>query len=465
MTARNLETDYLVIGSGAAGMAFTDALIQESDARVVMVDRRATPGGHWNDAYPFVRLHQPSFYYGVNSLPLGDSVETAGPEAGQYERVSGAAIRAYYERVLTTRLLPSNRVEFFGQVDHVGDGRIVSRLTGETREIKVRRKIVDARWLSPNIPLTTPPPFEIGSGVSVRPVNQLVNVATRPERFVVIGAGKTASDACVWLLQNGVRPEAIQWIKPRESWFVNRAFCQPGERVVSMLEGLVHQMESAAAATSIDDLFDRLESTAQLLRVDPRVQPQMFKGSTISEWEIALLRQIEDVVRLGHVRRIERDHIELDGGTIPTGPNHLHIHCAVDGLPHPPAKPIFEGDRITLQAIRIGLVPFNAAVVGFLEARREDDAEKNRLCPPNPFPNTALDWIRGTLIQMQADRLWTKEADLNEWLGRSRLNPTRDLRLHFGDPTAQALMTRFMQCVRPGVARLAALLQEAEAQG
>ena len=62
-----IETDYLVIGAGAAGMAFTDALVADSDAEVVMVDRRHCPGGHWNDAYPFVRLHQPAAYYGVNS--------------------------------------------------------------------------------------------------------------------------------------------------------------------------------------------------------------------------------------------------------------------------------------------------------------------------------------------------------------------------------------------------------------
>ena len=60
MAPQALETDYLVVGSGAAGMAFADSLISESDARIVMVDRRSAPGGHWNDAYPFVRLHQPS---------------------------------------------------------------------------------------------------------------------------------------------------------------------------------------------------------------------------------------------------------------------------------------------------------------------------------------------------------------------------------------------------------------------
>ena len=43
---RNIEADYLVVGAGATGMAFTDVLISESDVSVVMVDRRHRPGGH-----------------------------------------------------------------------------------------------------------------------------------------------------------------------------------------------------------------------------------------------------------------------------------------------------------------------------------------------------------------------------------------------------------------------------------
>ena len=66
-----LETDYLVIGSGAMGMAVTDTLLTETDASVMLVDRHHRAGGHWNNAYPFVRLHQPSLNYGVNSRPLG----------------------------------------------------------------------------------------------------------------------------------------------------------------------------------------------------------------------------------------------------------------------------------------------------------------------------------------------------------------------------------------------------------
>ena len=121
MTA--IETDYLVVGAGAAGMAFADALIADSDADVVMVDRRHRPGGHWNDAYPFVRLHQPSAFYGVNSRVLGtESIDETGPNAGFYDRATAAEICDYFERVLDEHLLPSGRVRFFGMCDYVGDG-------------------------------------------------------------------------------------------------------------------------------------------------------------------------------------------------------------------------------------------------------------------------------------------------------------------------------------------------------
>ena len=66
------SVDYLVVGSGAVGMAFADSLVAESTDRVLIVDRHHAPGGHWNDAYPFVRLHQPSAYYGVNSRELDE---------------------------------------------------------------------------------------------------------------------------------------------------------------------------------------------------------------------------------------------------------------------------------------------------------------------------------------------------------------------------------------------------------
>jgi choline dehydrogenase-like flavoprotein len=147
-----IDTDYLVIGAGAAGMAFADSLIAESDADVVMVDRRHRPGGHWNDAYPFVRLHQPSAFYGVNSRVLGtDSIDEFGPNAGLYGRSTAAEICDYHQCVLDEHLLQSGRVRFFGMCDYLDDRtdehQFVSRLTGDTTTVRVRRKVVDATYL------------------------------------------------------------------------------------------------------------------------------------------------------------------------------------------------------------------------------------------------------------------------------------------------------------------------------
>lgn len=325
--------------------------------------------------------------------------------------------------------------------------------------MKVRKKVVDARYLETSVPASTAAPFEVAADARCVPVNRLVDVKEQPDGYVIIGAGKTALDACCWLLDNGVPPDDLRWVKPREAWFLNRAFSQGGELVGTLLEGLALQVEAAAQATSVEDLFERLERTGQLLRIDQRVTPTMFRGPTVSEGEVAQLRQIAGTVRLGKLRRIEASELVFDEGRVPTSPRHLHVHCAAPGLNPAPAVPIFTEGTITLQSIRTGLIPFNAALIGFVEARREDVAEKNRLCPPNRQPNTPLDWLRGTLNGLQADAMWGKEPDIAQWLEASRLNTGRGLRARAKDPALQGAWGRFAKNARPGVANLKHLLE------
>jgi len=143
-------------------MAFTDSLIADSDADVIMVDRRHAPGGHWNEAYPFVRLHQPAAFYGVNSLPLGnDAIDRDGPNKGLYEQASAPEICAYYDRVMQKHLLPSGRVRYFPMCDYVGEHQFVSRVSGDRHEVKVRKALVNATYLEPSVPSNSPPPFDI----------------------------------------------------------------------------------------------------------------------------------------------------------------------------------------------------------------------------------------------------------------------------------------------------------------
>src|SRR3954447_24932779 len=116
-------------------MAFVDALLSHSSAEVVLVDRRHRAGGHWLDAYPFVRLHQPSAYYGVNSRPLGTNrIDDAGPNAGFYERATASGICDYYHRVLEEEFVASGRVRFLPMSEYQGvdgDGHHVVSLLNE----------------------------------------------------------------------------------------------------------------------------------------------------------------------------------------------------------------------------------------------------------------------------------------------------------------------------------------------
>src|SRR5919107_2738250 len=180
-----VEADYLVVGGGAMGMAFTDALVDHADVRVVLVDRRQSVGGHWLEAYPFVRLHQASSFYGVASTLLGDgSLQQDGPEAGLHERATAAEVCAYYDRVLRTRLLASGKVRFFPNCDYLGGGRFVSRVSGRHHEMRGRRRVVDARYLSPAIPATTAPPYGVADGVTAVAVNDLVTLGSAPSEYV-----------------------------------------------------------------------------------------------------------------------------------------------------------------------------------------------------------------------------------------------------------------------------------------
>ena len=151
----NTTTDYLAVGAGASGLAFTDSLVAETDAEVTLIDRRQAVGGHWVDAYPFIRLHIPSAYYGVNSLPLGeDRIDNAGENAGFYERATGEEVREHFTAA-AERLAATGRARILTGHDHLGpgaDGEQVRDLaSGAVHEIDVRRRVVDARYLETDI--------------------------------------------------------------------------------------------------------------------------------------------------------------------------------------------------------------------------------------------------------------------------------------------------------------------------
>ena len=159
----SLTTDYLIIGAGTMGMCFLDELIASSTSlEAIIVDQRDKPGGHWNDAYSFVRLHQPAVTYGVNTRPLG----VGGPDLA-----SKSQILAHFELALAD-LVATGRVTFLSQCRHEGEGRLVSLLdTDLTYQVEVRRKLVDATYCENRVPATSQPNYTVEDQVNFVPVN------------------------------------------------------------------------------------------------------------------------------------------------------------------------------------------------------------------------------------------------------------------------------------------------------
>jgi hypothetical protein len=239
---------------------------------------------------------------------------------------------------------------------------------------------------------------------------------------------------------------------------LNRAVVQPDPVVA--LDLAADTMTAAAAAESLDDLFLRLEAAGAMLRIDPTVVPTMAKTPTLGTWELDLLRSVEHVVRLGHIKRVTSREIVLEGGSVPLPPDSLVVHCAASGLQYPPLVPIWERDAIRLQTSRVGFPCFNAALLGYIEATRDDDRERNRLCPPNTLPDTPENWawmqVRGTV----AARSFGAEPDIAAWANGCALNPARIEPSQREDPQVRTAAARLAEHAEQGLARMAELAHE-----
>ena len=306
-----------------------------------MIDRRHRPGGHWLDSYPFVQLHQPSMNYGVNSTPLGqDRVEPDGRDAGFYERASGTEICGYYDEIMRHRFLASGRVRFFPMCDYLGDRRFRSRVTGDETDVSVRRRVVDATYMASRVPATDPPPFEVADGVTCVPVGALTKVDEAAGRL----RDHRRAARPRWTRRAGC---SIKALAPRRHHLDPSArLVDPEPRVLPARRRVSFPRSRASSwswkrspsATRSSRSSSGSRNTQVVFRIDPSVEPTMLKGATPSLGELDQLRRIENVVRLGHVERIDLDAITLEHGSIPTSPDHLHIHCASAGLERQPAQ-------------------------------------------------------------------------------------------------------------------------------
>jgi hypothetical protein len=97
---------------------------------------------------------------------------------------------------------------------------------------------------------------------------------------------------------------------------------------------------------------------------------------------------------------------------------------------------------------------FNAALAGFVEAHWDEDADKNRLCPCNPYPAGIDDWPRMVSRTWKAEHGWLSEPDVSRWIAESRLNLLRALPEHLAEPVVGTALERYLTHVGTAIERL-----------
>jgi hypothetical protein len=401
----------------------------------------------------------------VNSTPLGaDRKDVDGLNCGLYEMASGSELLDYFGAVMDQKLLASGRVRYLALADYEGPVShdvygCRSLVDGRLTQVRVHRKVVHATHTETAVPSTHPPRYGVASGVRCVAPNALPAMAREHTRYTVIGSGKTGIDTCLWLLQNGTPADRIRWIMPNDAWFLDRTNVQPGpENIERFFGSLAAQFECIADADSPRDLFQRLEASGELVRLDLQVWPTKYRCAAVSQEELGALRRIRNVVRQGRVKRIEPSRMVLERGTVDGMEGELYIDCSACAIPVREPGPVFEGEQaIHLRYVRTCAPSFSAAMIAAVECL-VPEAEKNALCRPVPPPCEDVSWLQMWAVSMENRRRWSKHASLMRWLEGARLDYSAKVR----DQVPAAVMRRYADAVKAAAPSLPELLRACE---
>ncbi len=378
------EVDYLVVGAGYTSLVFADTVIHNSrDLTIAIIDRLDAPGGHWNHAYDFVKLHQPSYLYGVPSKSFYPT------KIEEERRATKLDILEYAKRVVED-LVATGRVFYFPKSEYNWEN---SNFTmADTRDIKhhvkVRRKIIDGASWGPSIPLTSSCEYGIAPEVEVVAVNEIVTIKSRWEHFTIIGAGKTGMDAICYLVRQGINPDQITWVIPRDSWVINRDMLCADAKTIGQQS--FKWIILVANASSVNDIYLRAEAMGMMHRLDPHVLPSRFVQAICSIEEMEILRRVSNVVRKGRLRQINADHMILEHGQVPVLSNTVHVRCDSNGISNKPIQPIFTHNVIHMQQVTHTLV-HSAEFIARVELLNYSDDRKNRILRPRDFSSLELE--------------------------------------------------------------------------
>lgn len=410
------EVDYLIRGTSIHELVFANTVVEKCGARVALVDPRGVPGGHWHQVADCSRLPPPYSAFGLPAF----SIQDWRPELTHIERDT---VLAYCAHVLNHRLLPSGRVHYFPRCDYRGDGKIVSVDTGEAQNISVTRRFVTSGHTAK---LETGPHLPCFSCTNAIDLLHPRDVSSHPafqarqyDAYCILGAGRTAIEAALYLLRQNISPDQIRWVKSREKWTLSTpeeatSLAQFDDQVAMSLNSL----RLMSQAHSVQALCRGLEGLGLLLRTSPDEEPHGFSSQLLTREEAAKLCTIRDIIRKGHVHAISEIGMVLDGGAVPMPQQTLYIDGtgSIGTASKPP--PIFQGPMIHLADVRLCQPSFSAAVIGAIELLEVSDSDKNALCAPLHSSDLTTQFM----ISILNHHAWFHNGAVREWLESCRLD-------------------------------------------
>lgn len=234
-------------------------------------------------------------------------------------------------------------------------------------------------------------------------------------------------DTVVWLLEAGVSPEKIDWVRPRDGWMFNRRFLQPAQhRIEDLAKFQVGLTECAKESANGDDFFERAEERELMLRIDPEVAPKMFHFAVISEAEVDLLRKVKRVHRDKRVTALEPTAMQFGDERVAMPARTLFIDCTATAIrfeDREDKRPFFDGDTITVQIVQAPLVPYSAALAAFVEANFDTDEEKNALMPLCPQTDSTTTYPFALMANLMSTAILAANEKVTAWNAKSRLHP------------------------------------------
>lgn len=346
-----ITCDYLVIGAGAASLGFVDTLLADlPSAKVVIVDKNPAPGGQWNDAYDFVRLHQPSLLYGVASKQLEGHwmrLMMTNLTLPWNHRATKKEILAYFKKIVD-EWVRKGQVTYYPRCvydfkQEINDNlHYLSSLNGNRIDpVKVNVKLVNGVLGECKVPSRCSVEFPVDEGVNVVTPNELYqnhhrNGNPMGQQYIILGAGKTAMDTIVYLqTQMKISPDLIRWIIPNDVWMMIRGTSHGGPwsypRAVLKCNG---DIEKACAMLSNQGSFGCL---------DDEVQPTRFRFPVVGKDELLVMRKIRNVLRRGRVTSIKMKQenkvivVDFESEKQPIflplehGQKYTFVHCTSPG--------------------------------------------------------------------------------------------------------------------------------------